>query len=146
MFIKGVKYIEQCSICEEIRKDDLVLEKNDRYVVYVCRRPYNNGHLIVAPRRHVSLRDAEPQVISDLFKICKRCIRLLSEAYSPHGFNIDIVQRPHVAMQVVPRWNGDASFVSVFHNTRVIAEPPQLTLRYLKEISSRLSIRLLGDV
>jgi len=146
VFIKGVKYIEQCSICDEIRRGDLILEQNYEYVVYVCRRPYNNGHLIIAPRNHISLKNSDPKIIKDLFKICKNCIRLLSEAYSPHGFNIDIVQEPHVAMQIVPRWNGDASFVSVFHNTRVIAEPPQMTLRYLRDLSNKLGIRLLGGL
>ncbi len=146
MFIKGVKYIEECDICDNIRRGDLVLESDDRYIVYVCRRPYNNGHLIITLRDHLSIKDVDPQILRDLFKICKRCIKLLSEAYSPHGFNIDILYSPHLALQIVPRWNGDASFVSVFHNTRVIAEPPRFTLRYLREISAKVGIKLLGDI
>jgi len=146
VFIRGVKYLEECNICESIKKGDLVLESDDRYIVYVCRRPYNNGHLIITLREHTPLNRVDPAVIKNLFKICKNCIRLLSEAYSPHGFNIDIIYEPHVAFQVVPRWNGDASFVSVFHNTRVIAEPPHLTLRYLREVSCRTGIKLLGGL
>ncbi len=143
MFVKGVKYVELCKICDAIRSRKFVIDEDDNYIVYVCERPYNNGHIVVALKEHKSIDDVNEYTICEMFKIVKRCLKVLSEAYTPHGFNIDIIYRPHLAMQVVPRWNGDASFVSVFHNTRVIAEPPQYTLKHIKEVINNLGIKIL---
>ncbi len=141
--IPGVRYLPLCEICRSIASGDLVLAQDQNYVVLVHSNPYNNGHLIVTLRAHKTLQEASTDELTALFEIAKRCITLLSNAYRPHGFNIDIVQEPHVALHIVPRWNGDASFVSVFHNIRVIAETPYHTLRYLRELIDRYSFKLL---
>ncbi len=143
MFVKGVRYLELCGICEAIKNKRYVVEENEKYIIYVHERPYNNGHIVVALKEHKNIDKVSEETIAEMFSIVKKCLRVLREAYNPHGFNIDILYRPHLAMQVVPRWNGDSSFVSVFHNTRVIAEPPHYTLRYLNSVKEKLGIKLL---
>ena len=140
--IAGVKYTPICRICEQIRLGDLILDQNDNIVVLVHDNPYNNGHLVVTLKQHKTLQETDISELTKLFEVVKRCIKLLSEAYRPHGFNIDIVQEPHIALQVVPRWNGDSSFVSVFHNVRVIAETPYHTLKYLRKLIEEHNLKL----
>jgi len=142
--IPGVDYITNCPICRHIKlRDDLIIEQNSRFIIFACERPYNNGHIIIALREHKSIYDVNSKTFSTMLEIAKKCLTVLSKAYTPHGFNLDIVHEPHLAIQIVPRWNGDASFVSVFHGTRVIAEPPHMTVRYIRSICQELGVRLL---
>jgi len=140
--IPGVTYLSRCLICDKIKLGDLILDQDSDFVVLVHDYPYNNGHLIITTRAHKPFSEVTVSELKRLLEITQRCIQVLSHAYKPHGFNIDIVQEPHVAIQVVPRWNGDASFVSVFHGVRVIAEPPQQTVQYLRSVLQELKIKL----
>ena len=93
--------------------------------------PYNNGHVMVAPYRHVKslerLCDAE---LSDLMALVNKTKTDLDKKLKPHGFNIGLnVGRVggagfagHVHIHVVPRWTGDANFMPVVSNTRVVSE------------------------
>ncbi len=141
--ITGVEYVPVCKICADLQLGRLILAQNEKLAIIVHDNPYNNGHLIITLKQHKTLQETTVSELAELFEAAKRCIRLLSEAYRPHGFNIDIVQEPHVALQIVPRWNGDASFVSVFHNVRVIAETPYHTLKHLKQLIEKHNIVLL---
>jgi len=102
--------------------------------------PYNNGHLMVAPLRHVrdiSLLDKEE--ILDLFASLNRAKALLEKVLSPDGYNIGInVSRTagagipgHLHIHIVPRWNGDTNFMPVLNNTKIISQS-------LEELHKRL--------
>jgi ATP adenylyltransferase len=126
---------DECVFCLPDHTD----EDEERFVVcrgrtsYVImnRFPYNNGHLMVAPYRHVScvtdLTDEEAHEVMDL---TKDCVRALREAYNPDalnaGFNLGEAAgagiAAHLHYQIVPRWNGDNSFMAVFSHTRVVPE------------------------
>ena len=93
--------------------------------------PYNNGHLLIAPRRHVGdISDLSPAEGLALFATLQRAIRWLREVYSPHGFNIGMnlgrvagAGLPdHVHVHLVPRWNGDVSFMTVVGEVKVMSE------------------------
>ncbi len=93
--------------------------------------PYNNGHLMIAPLRHVSclskLRDHE---LLDLMRGVDEARALLSRTLKPDGFNIGInMSRAagagipgHLHVHIVPRWNGDTNFMPVIGNTKVISQ------------------------
>jgi len=98
------------------------------------RYPYNNGHLIVAPRRHV----ASPELLSRdesivLAEIVARSVQQLRTAYRPAGLNIGLnLGRAagagildHMHWHLVPRWEGDNNFMPVIASTRVL--PQSLT-------------------
>src|SRR6476469_25674 len=77
--------------------------------------PYNNGHLMVVPNRHLArLADASSDELHELIELTQRAEILLTEAYAPHGMNMGInLGKPagagvldHVHLHVVPRWNG----------------------------------------
>jgi ATP adenylyltransferase len=108
--------------------------------------PYNNGHLMVAPRRHVSdsSRLSDAQVVG-LFRALHTAQSLLKRTLRPDGFNIGInLGRSagagipeHMHIHIVPRWNGDTNFMPVLNDTKIVSQSlkqlhKQLTDAYAK--------------
>jgi len=101
--------------------------------------PYNNGHLMVAPIRHLknitSLTEEEDREIMELIK---KSVKVLKKLLKPDGFNIGLNLgkmagaglENHIHFHIVPRWNGDTNFMPVISNTKVI--PQSLSELYLK--------------
>jgi ATP adenylyltransferase len=95
--------------------------------------PYNAGHLMVAPRRHVgSLGEATPEELSEMMALARRIEAVLADAYHPDGVNLGMNLgrsagagvADHIHLHVVPRWTGDTNFMTVAGDTRVIPEDP----------------------
>ena len=110
--------------------------------------PYNNGHLMVIPNRHIaSLASAAPDELSELMALTRAAEIALTEAYAPHGINMGInIGKPagagildHVHMHVVPRWNGDTNFMTVVGETRVLPEELPNTALKLRPLFARLA-------
>lgn len=103
---------------------------------------YSNGHLMVAPYKHTpdfeGLTEAE---LGDLLVLVRRCQQALRQAMKPDGFNVGVNLgkvagagiADHLHIHVVPRWNGDHSFMTVIGETRVIPESLDATYARLKE-------------
>jgi ATP adenylyltransferase len=128
--------------------DDLVLIRGRRSYVILNRYPYNNGHLMVAPNRHVAtLQAAVPDELSELMQLTRYAEIALSDAYKPQGINVGInIGRPagagvvdHLHVHLVPRWTGDTSFISVVGNVRVLPEELAQSAARLRPIFERLS-------
>jgi ATP adenylyltransferase len=109
--------------------------------------PYNNGHLMVAPNRHVpSLAAANDAELAELMQLTRDSEIVLTEAYSPQGINVGInLGRPagagivdHVHIHLVPRWTGDTNFMSVFGETRVLPESLDDTANRLRPIFEKV--------
>ncbi len=110
--------------------------------------PYNNGHLMVVPNRHIpSLAAATEEELCELIELTRRSEVALTEAYSPHGINMGInLGKPagagvldHVHMHVVPRWSGDTNFMTVVGETRVLPEELPDTAEKLRPIFAKLA-------
>lgn len=126
----------ECFFCRCIQQntkdqDDLEVWRSSMSIVVLNRFPYNNGHLLIAPLRHIpDLLDANEQELLDMLSQVKRAQLLLTELLNPHGFNIGInLGRSagaglvdHLHVHIVPRWNGDTNFVSVCSDTKVISQ------------------------
>ena len=93
--------------------------------------PYANGHLLIAPYRHVpSLEDLPAIVSHDLTDLTRHSLRILRATLAPDGFNVGINLgrvagagvEAHVHIHIVPRWNGDHNFMPVLAETRVMPE------------------------
>jgi len=148
-----MKYIEYeavkkdkkgCIFCEaakaENMEEKLVLHKTQYSIVLMNLFPYNTGHLLVAPLRHVpSTEDLPEEELLDLFNLLNRSLRLLRVVFKPDGFNIGINLgrvagagiEDHVHIHIVPRWNGDTNFMPVIYNTKVIPESLKDTYKRL---------------
>lgn len=126
---------KECVLCGCAKgKDDrshLVLYRSDHCYIMMNRFPYNNGHLMVVPYRHVStLEFLSDEEICDLIFTVKLGVKALREALSPHGFNIGINLgrvagagiADHLHFHIVPRWEGDTNYMTVVSKTKVIPE------------------------
>lgn len=110
--------------------------------------PYNNGHLMVVPNRHVgSLSQAQPDELAELMQLLRLAELALTEAYQPHGLNVGINLGKaagagvleHLHIHVVPRWNGDTNFMTVVGDTRVLPEHLEQVAERLRPIFERLA-------
>lgn len=111
-----------CEICDMLNNEELTIIRNEKFVVVHNPRPFNNGHLIIAPVQHVSINEIDQSLLIELMDLTKKLVAILQEIYNPHGFNVGISLKPHVYIQVVPRWNGDVSFMTLFYNVKVVPE------------------------
>jgi ATP adenylyltransferase len=113
------------------RRRRLVLYAGRLAVVMLNRYPYNNGHLMVAPRRHV----ASPELLtleelSEFSQFVARSVQRLRAAYQPAGLNVGINLgraagagiADHMHCHLVPRWEGDNNFMAVISSTRVLSQ------------------------
>ncbi len=109
--------------------------------------PYNNGHLMVIPNRHIAtLASATADELREFIELTRDAEIALTEVFAPHGLNMGInLGKPagagvldHVHMHVVPRWNGDTSFMTVVGRTRVLPEALPDTAAKLRPLFQRL--------
>ena len=140
-----------CNITDPGRSD-LIVARGRLSFVILNLYPYNNGHLMVVPNRHVpNLASMAPDELAELMQLTRRSEIVLNEAYKPQGINVGInLGRPagagvadHLHVHLVPRWNGDTNFMTVVGNVRVVPEALDATKAKLEPIFDRLQLR--GD-
>ena len=150
-YITGVNPATGCVFCAaqtEAEADALMVFRGRTCFVILNLFPYNNGHLMVIPNRHVAtLAATTAEERRELIELTATAETALTEAYAPHGLNVGMnLGRPagagildHVHMHVVPRWNGDTNFMAVVGKTRVLAETLPDTAAKLRPIFERLA-------
>jgi len=126
---------ETCPFCEIPALDDaagLVVARREHVYAVLNKHPYNPGHLMVVPYRHVAdLEDLTDEEEAGLSAMTREAVVAIKRASSPHGFNVGLnlggvaggSLADHLHQHVVPRWGGDANFITVIGDTKVI---PQL--------------------
>ena len=126
---------EQCPFCTAPARSDeeaLIVHRGATSYVVLNLYPYNPGHLLVCPYRHVAgYIDLTPQETTEIATLTQDAIRALTAAAEPHGFNIGMNQGPvagagisaHLHQHVVPRWGGDSNFLPIIAKTKAL---PQL--------------------
>ena len=131
-----------CIFCraKKSQPNDYVVFKTKKSICLLNIYPYNNGHLLVSPLRHIAdidlMQEAE---VLDMFKCLKRAKGLLQKVLKPQGYNIGFnLSRSagagitgHLHLHIVPRWVGDTNFMPVIGNSKVISQA-------LEELSKRL--------
>ncbi len=139
-----------CFICRNLltpQDDDenLVLWRTSKNIVILNRFPYNNGHLLIAPVRHIpDLADAADDELLEMIKLVRESQKALTLAIRPHGFNVGMnfsrcagAGLPgHVHIHVVPRWEGDTNFMAVCSGIDVISQSLTELLALLRQISA----------
>ncbi|MFO8011334.1 MAG: HIT domain-containing protein [Dehalococcoidia bacterium] len=126
---------EECIFCEKPRRnrdrDNLVLYRGEYNLVMLNKYPYNPGHLMVAPYRHVAqLELLSDEELLEKMQLVRRCAEMLREEMKPEGFNIGMNLgkvggagiEEHLHIHVVPRWNGDTNFMPVIADTKSVPE------------------------
>ncbi|WP_199440135.1 HIT family protein [Umezawaea beigongshangensis] len=126
---------EACPFCRVTSlgdADGLIVARGELVYAVLNLYPYNPGHLMVLPYRHVpDYTDLTPEETGEFARYTQRAVRAMRHASAPHGFNIGMNQgvvggagiAAHLHQHVVPRWGGDANFMPVIGQTKVL---PQL--------------------
>ncbi len=134
-----IKYIlgkkDKCIFCDKLKenrdKENYVLLRGENGFVMLNTFPYNNGHLMVAPYKHVpDLEGLQENELGEMMELVKKSTQILKKALHPEGFNIGINMgkvagagvEGHIHIHIVPRWGGDTSFISTVGDTKIIPE------------------------
>jgi ATP adenylyltransferase len=129
-----------CIFCEkpgqEHDRENLILHRSAQNFVIMNLYPYNNGHLMVVPYRHVySILELSDDEMADLMKLTQHSVNCLRKAFRPEGFNIGMNIgkvagagiEEHLHLHIIPRWVGDTHFMALLGEVRVIPEHVQST-------------------
>lgn len=125
----------ECFLCRGVAGTDdranLLVHRSELSVVVLNRFPYNNGHLLVAPKEHKGRPDElGPEQLLDLQLVLRQMLGVLEKRMKPDGFNVGLnlgkvagAGLPgHLHWHIVPRWHGDANFMPVLADTKVIIQ------------------------
>lgn len=141
-----------CIFCNRIGRNedqkDLILFRGSTAFVIMNKFPYNNGHLMVVPNRHIANpTNLDEREMVELFRLLNLSIRVLNQTMNPHGFNVGMNLgrvagagvEDHLHFHIVPRWNGDTNFMPVISETKVISESLEKSYEKLKDVFEKLS-------
>jgi len=149
-FILGKKE-KGCIFCKRHKgkkdKENLILFRGKLSFVIMNKYPYNTGHLMVAPYRHVGkLEKMKQEELLDLASLTQKCVAVLKKTMKPQGFNLGMNLEKvsgagvadHLHVHIVPRWTGDTNFMPVLGNTKLISLALKDTYEQLKEEFQKL--------
>ena len=120
---------------------NFILHRAEFNFVILNIYPYISGHLMIVPYEHLADLDrAEKKITDELMDLTKQCQTALREVYQPHGFNLGMNLgraagagvAEHFHLHILPRWIGDANFMTTIGETRTIPEDLQTTYEKLK--------------
>jgi len=144
-WIGATKAPSGCIFCRAWSSPDdrteLVLTRGEHAFLILNAFPYASGHLMVALRRHLGVvTDASAEEMTEAMTLVQRAVEALGAEYRPDGYNIGLNQGvaagagipDHLHIHVVPRWKGDANFMSVVGDTRVLPETLERTWERLR--------------
>lgn len=121
-----------CAMSDHALEESLVVHRGKTCFTVLNLHPYNPGHLMVLPHRHVAeLEDLTDDEVTELMTTTQQAVRALRRVSGPHAFNIGLnlggvaggSLSQHLHQHVVPRWAGDANFITVLGGTKTL---PQL--------------------
>lgn len=146
-YIKGEERHNACIFCDFPAQDasndeaNLIVARGEFAFVILNKFPYNTGHLMVTPYRHIAEWESlSAEELAEIGVWSQRCINALKAALGPQGFNVGVNQgviagagiAEHVHLHVVPRWGGDTNFMTTVGESKVIPEALEATYARLK--------------
>jgi ATP adenylyltransferase len=138
-YVEHADEIGRCIFCDP--EPDLLVGETEHVLVVMNKFPYASGHLLIAPRRHTGdFGSLTADEALGVHAIAARGVAALKEEYAPHGFNLGwnlgrvagAGIEDHLHLHVVPRWNGDTSFMPVLGDVKVLPEHLLETARRLR--------------
>ncbi len=145
-YVRGGGASTGCVFCSALTASDdrkrLVLHRAEHAFLILNAYPYAPGHLMAVVSRHVgTLAEARPEEVAAVMELVTRAIAILTVEYRAEGFNVGWNQgrvagagvADHLHVHVVPRWEGDTNFMTVFGDARVLPEALEATYDRLRE-------------
>jgi ATP adenylyltransferase len=149
-YIKSSKDDGQCVFCKAAASSDdeamLVVQRAQLNFVILNRYPYTSGHLMIAPYQHASrLNVLDESITAEMMRLVRVAEEVLESVYQPHGLNVGLNLgeaagagiEQHVHMHVLPRWKGDANFMTSVADTRIVPELLEDTYKKLRTAFAR---------
>ena len=149
-YIAGKKE-KGCLFCrvrkENKDKENYLLLRGKYCLVMLNKFPYNNGHLMVAPYRHIKeISQLKEKEVIELWKLVNLSVKILKKTLKPEGFNIGINSGKvagagfpgHLHIHLVPRWNGDTNFMPVVAKQKVISQSLEELYQELRDCHAHL--------
>jgi ATP adenylyltransferase len=143
-----------CIFCnkptEDRDKENMILFRGKLSFIMLNAFPYNNGHLMVAPYRHVGeFSEVNDEEMLDIMRLTRVGKDVLAKAFCPDGFNIGINLgrvagagiADHIHVHIVPRWNGDTNFMPVLADIKVMPQALERAYEVLKEAIDSMEVR-----
>ncbi len=137
---------DSCFLCTAssttAQKEHLVVREFEHSFVILNRFPYNSGHTMVVPKRHVpDLTELDTSELHELFEVVQSTQSVLQNVYSPHGCNIGINSGRaagagvpgHLHVHIVPRWDGDTNFMSTLADITIASEAIEETYQKVSD-------------
>jgi ATP adenylyltransferase len=141
-----------CVFCTSAEKPatqkTLCVYKTKYSQVVVNKYPYNSGHVLVLPLRHIGdILQLSDDEYTDLHLTLKLAVKAIQSVYQPHGFNLGMNHGitggagipDHLHYHIVPRWNGDLNFFPLIAETKLVIETAESTFKKLKTFFNRLN-------
>lgn len=135
-----------CAFCEALEKpdnfDNLIVHRGKDNFVILNLYPYSSGHIMVVPYAHTNrLEKLSSDQLTEMMLLIQKGIRVLTGLYCPQGFNVGLNLgdaggagiKEHLHWHIIPRWVGDANFITVIGKTRVLPESLEESYRKILE-------------
>ena len=143
-YARGTRPDVDCILCAVARGDpkvdNLVVYQEQGYFVTLNLYPYNPGHVMVAPEKHIEdIREFTDVDTLEMHRLEVLALNVLEQVYRPSGFNVGYnlgdgsgASIPHLHLQIVPRYRTEVGFFDLLSDSRVIVEAPEVTLDKLR--------------
>jgi ATP adenylyltransferase len=144
-YIKGNRPKVECIFCSIIKKKDdvvkLLVYEGKHSVISVNKFPYNSGHILICPKRHIiDFREMKDTEVSEINTLLKKSLDILDRLYSPSGYNVGYnigefagASLPHLHMHIIPRYRNELGFVDIVGGAKIVIQDPQETMTLLKK-------------
>lgn len=149
-FIKGKKE-KGCIFCNRLKMKDsiknLIVYRGENNFVILNKFPYNSGHAMVVPNRHVGqIEKLKPEEASEFFSLVQLTVKVIKKSLKPDSMNLGMNLGKssgagipgHLHMHIVPRWQGDTNFMPVVGNTKIVSVPLDPIYELLKKEFAKL--------
>jgi ATP adenylyltransferase len=146
LYIRGNKD-KDCIFCKMIKenKDEInyIILRGEFNIIVLNKYPYTPGHLMVVPMSHIdNFNDLNDKASLEFLRYIDFSINIIKKAFDAQGFNLGVNIGKvagagvvdHIHMHIVPRWQGDANFMTTIGDTRVISESIEETYKQLKDV------------
>ncbi|MEW6097217.1 MAG: HIT domain-containing protein [bacterium] len=144
-YVKGDKPQVKCILCAINEKDPKVTKLDiyhtDHFIVSLNLYPYNPGHLMIFPKKHlIDPRQLSDEQVLELNNLTTMTLNIIEKLYSPNGFNVGYnigyvsgASIEHLHLHVIPGYKNEIGLIDIIGNARVIVEDPNKTLKKFKE-------------
>jgi ATP adenylyltransferase len=152
-YVRKVIQNDSCVFCDAVEKgcsfESLILWNSPKTIVIMNKYPYNTGHLLILPHRHVGdFKDLSNAEYAEMMQILRQSSTIVRDTYSCAGFNIGLNHGKiagagipeHLHWHIIPRWQGDTNFFPLIAETKVLPETLEQSYYILKPKFDKLSL------